>query len=113
MSKAPPAPAHLTEATRRWWAQIVKGWTLEAHHLRLLQVACESWDLAQTARAEMKRDGLTVKTINGVKTHPAAAIARDARIVFVRTLREMNLDTEPAPITRAKPSASLRRNASK
>jgi hypothetical protein len=57
--------------------------------------------MAQVARKELARDGLTVKTVGGgAKAHPAVAIARDSRIVFARLIRELDLDCEVPDATR-------------
>lgn len=101
----PKAPAHLAEPTRQWWRNLVKTYDLEAHHLRLLQSACEAWDRQQQARELLARDGLVVSgREGGLRPHPAVAIERDARIGFSRLIRELDLDTE-APGGSARPPA--------
>lgn len=74
---------------------MVAGYALAAHHLRLLQAACESWDRMQAARAIVDAEGVTVKDRYGVpKAHPAVAIERDCRTSFARLVRELDLDAE-------------------
>lgn len=102
-------PAHLAPETADWWRAVLGEYELEAHHLRLLRLACEAWDRCQQARDILDRDGLTTETDSGgLKTHPAVAIERDARLAFARLLRELDLDAEP-PEDRARPPA-LRSN---
>jgi len=96
-AKLPPAPEHLSEEAVAWWARINTDYTLSSHHLKLLQVACESWDRAQQARRTIDLEGLTVPSDKGVKTHPAIAIERDMRTLFARVVRELQLDTVEAP----------------
>jgi P27 family predicted phage terminase small subunit len=103
------APSHLTEATAAWWCQVQTDYDLEAHHVRLLTLACEAFDRAGQARELIDIDGCVVRTADGsVKAHPAVGIERDARLAFARLLRELDLDTE-APSDRARPPA-LRSN---
>ena len=104
------APAHLTEATRAWWRSVIREYTLEPHHMRLLQAAAECWDRLQEARLLLARDGLVIEgREGGMRPHPAAAIERDSRIAFVRLIRELDLDVEPPANERSRPTA-LRSN---
>jgi P27 family predicted phage terminase small subunit len=79
---------------------VVQEFVLEAHHLRLLQAACEAWDLTQRARETLAREGATFRDKHGQpRAHPGAAIARDNRVLFARLLKELGLDgEEPTPI---------------
>jgi P27 family predicted phage terminase small subunit len=96
--KRPSAPKHLALPTRRWWTSVVSTYVLEEHHARLLTCACEAWDRAAQAREVLARDGIVVADrYGGVRAHPAVAIERDARIVFARMVRELDLDGEPGP----------------
>lgn len=102
-------PAHLAPETAAWWRAVLTEYALEAHHLRLLRLACEAWDRCQQARETLDRDGLTTQTeTGGLKTHPCVGIERDARLAFARLLRELDLDAEMPP-DRARPPA-LRSN---
>jgi P27 family predicted phage terminase small subunit len=96
---APPArnvpaqPAHLSDDAAAWWREVVRDFALEPHHLKLLQAACESWDRAQLARRAVAEAGLTFTDSSGnLKANPAVAIERDARTLFARLVRELNLD---------------------
>jgi P27 family predicted phage terminase small subunit len=83
-------------ATRRWFASVVGNWELEAHHVRLLTLACEAWDRCQQARETIAREGLTTPTRDGgAKLHPAVRVEDSARIAFARLLRELDLDVDP------------------
>src|SRR3954462_14849226 len=88
----PEPPAHLSEATKQWWREIVSTWVLEVHQVRLLQLSAEAWDRSQQAREELARDGLTFTDEKGiVRAHPCVAIERDARTAFARLLRDLAL----------------------
>jgi P27 family predicted phage terminase small subunit len=99
----PQPPAHLSPSAHQWWQSTVEAYVLQEHHLRLLQLACESWDRCQTAREILESEGLTVKTEAGIKPHPAIAIERDSRLACARLLRELDLDSEPPAANRYGP----------
>jgi len=91
--KTPKAPKHLAPATRRWWEAVAADWELEAHHLRLLTLAGGTWDRGQQARALVDKEGLTVATkAGGPRLHPCVRVEQDAKIVFARLIRELDLD---------------------
>lgn len=90
------APAHLAEATKSWWRDVLAQYVLDAHHERLLTLAAESWDRAVQARLELADAGIIyVDRFGAPRAHPAVAIERDARLGFARLLRELDLDAEP------------------
>jgi P27 family predicted phage terminase small subunit len=92
-TETPKAPKHLRLATRRWFEAVAADWELEAHHVRLLQLACEAWDRGQQAREQIARDGLTSPTREGgQKLSPLVRIENDCRLAFARLLRELDLD---------------------
>jgi hypothetical protein len=70
-----------------WWRQVTADYALDQHHLRLLECAADAWDRMATARAELLRDGLTVKGRYDRVPHPAVNIERDSRLAFARILR--------------------------
>lgn len=72
------------------------GFELDAHHVRLLQLAAESWDRGQQAREALGKHGITFTDRFGAPhARPEVAIERDARIAFARLLRELALDVDP------------------
>ena len=105
MTNRPRPPDHLRPDTADWWQSVLRDYDLEDHHIRLLRLACESWDRGQQAREQIDRDGLTVRTADGgLKAHPAVAIERDTRLAFARLVRELDLDAG-APSERSRPPA--------
>jgi phage terminase small subunit len=96
----PPSPGHLSETMQAWWTKVVADYDLDAHHLKLLEAAADAWDRMSTARAELLRDGLTVKGRYDRVPHPAVNIERDSRLSFARLVRELDLDADP-PLERA------------
>ena len=99
-------PAHLSQSAKQWWRTTVDRYVLEEHHIRLLQLLCESWDRAQEAREQLAQDGLTVVgREGGLRPHPCVAIERDSRLAVARLVRELDLDTEPPVSERIGPAA--------
>src|SRR4051794_2508974 len=105
-----PAPKHLSEHTRRWWQSVVSDYQLEPHHLRLLQLAGESWDRCCGAREAIQEHGTTYTDRFGApRLRPEVGIERDCRLAFARLIRELDLDVEPPISSRVGPP-SLRSN---
>jgi P27 family predicted phage terminase small subunit len=105
-------PAHLSAEAAHWWRAVTADYELADHHLRLLQAACEAWDVMQAARQALAdHGGLTFTDAGGnIKAHPAVAMQRDARIAFARLVRELDLDAgAPAEAPRPPALASNRR----
>jgi len=99
----PKAPAHLSEATKRWWRSVIRDYALEEHHVRLLTLAAESWDRCVQAREAIANDGAYIRDRFGcLKVHPAVNVERDSKILFARLIRELDLDVEP-PATIGRP----------
>jgi P27 family predicted phage terminase small subunit len=98
--KQSKAPAHLNAATRRWFRSVAADFVLDQHHVRLLTLACESWDRGVAAREAIAKHGLTFTDRFGApRARPEVAIARDSSIGFARLVRELGLgdDTPDAP----------------
>src|SRR5262245_38603074 len=89
-------PAGLRAATRRWFLDTDATYELDPHHIRLLSVAARAWDEGEAAGALVRKEGLLITMPSGAKRpHPAIRIANEARAVFMRALRELDLDLEP------------------
>lgn len=106
MSETRPAPPKgLRPATRRWFNQVVARWELEPHHVRLLSLAARSWDEAEAAAKLIRIEGLIVTQPSGAKRpHPAARVGNEARALFARMIRELDLDLEPPAEVRRPPT---------
>jgi phage terminase small subunit len=93
MGKPPRPPAHLRRSTKRWWSWVVETYAMEAHHLKILEAAAETWDRRQEARDVLAKEGaFYVDRWGCPKSHPATAIERDCNVLFLRQLRELRLD---------------------
>jgi phage terminase small subunit len=91
-SNVPPAPAHLSPATKAWWRVVLADFSLEQYQLNVLLCACEAWDRHEQARAALSKFGLTYEDSKGmIRSRPEVAIERDSRVAFLRAVRELNL----------------------
>ena len=96
MSEFKP-PAHLTAEMRAWVAATAAEYDLEAHHIRLLILAAETYDQAERARKRLVKEGEYVEDRFGqLRQHPAVPVLRDARAAFARLVREIGLDDSDA-----------------
>jgi len=95
MSTKTKPPAHLSKAMQTWFAQITAEFVLEDHHVRLLVLACESWDRAASARRALKKHGMIFTDRFGQpRSRPENKIEHDGMIRFARLLRELGLDVD-------------------
>ena len=94
-SKRPPV--HLSKEAKAIWKDLLAEYGIDdVAGLRILRVALESFDRAQSARVSIDRIGLLVKDKFGqVKPHPLLPIERDSRAAFLAGLKALNLDLEP------------------
>jgi phage terminase small subunit len=94
--RLPTAPKGLRAAQRRLWREIVAGFELENHHLRILEAACREPDRAEAAEEHIAAEGeyLTNARSKAVKPHPAGQVARSARLAAARLLRELGLQDD-------------------
>ena len=101
--KTSKAPKHLKADTRRWFDQVLADFELDAHHVRLLTLAAESWDRCQQARVILDKQGLTYDDRFGApRGRPEIAVERDSRLAFARLIRELALDVDsPESYSRA------------
>ncbi len=97
----PKAPNGLSEASKRLWGHVLSTYELDEHHLRVLTVALEAWDRKEEARRTLKKEGLVFHDRFGApRKHPAVSIEENARLAFLRCMRELDLDGEPEPTPR-------------
>ena len=98
-------PDHLSPETSAWFSGVASQYQLENHHVKLLTLAAEAWDRAQSARLALQEYGLIYyDRFSQPKSRPETAILRDSVTTFARLLRELDLDCE-APTDRSRPPA--------
>jgi P27 family predicted phage terminase small subunit len=100
--RLPAPPSHLSNAAKTWWRAVVLDFELADHPRMQLQAACEAWDRMQGARHILAAEVITFRDDRGnPRSHPAVSIEKDARIAFLRALRELDLDAgEPSEAPR-------------
>jgi P27 family predicted phage terminase small subunit len=91
------APHHLSKEAKRIWREILEGYAIDdPAGLRILRVALEAFDRAQSAREAIDKDGMILMDKFGqVKPHPLLPVERDSRAAFLAGLKALNLDLEP------------------
>jgi P27 family predicted phage terminase small subunit len=91
----------LKPETKKWFASVVEEYALEEHHLKLLTLACESWDRATQARESIAKHGLTYTDRFGApRKRPEVSVEEAARIAFARLCKELDLSEESVPDSR-------------
>jgi phage terminase small subunit len=88
------APNHLAPGTKVWFNNVLADYELSEHHERLLQLAAESWDRCQEARAQLQKDGLVIESRQGIKPHPLISVERDSANRFAMLLKQLELDVD-------------------
>jgi hypothetical protein len=99
------APAGLRAPGRRLWASIVDRYELDEHERALLVEAVRTVDLLDRLDTEVRRDGPTIDTPQGLRAHPAAVEARQQRIALARLISALRLpeDGEGTASTTGRP----------
>lgn len=86
-------PDYLGEEAASFWREVCSCYSLEVHHLKILESACVTWDRIVSAREEIKKSGVFVADRYGsTKANPAVRVEHDAKILLARLLRELQLD---------------------
>lgn len=100
----PATPRHLSPASRVWFREVTGKFVLESHHVKLLVLACESFDRCVQARTVLDKEGLTYQDASDCpRSRPEIAVERDSRLAFARLLRELDLDLEAPRETSVRP----------
>jgi P27 family predicted phage terminase small subunit len=87
------APAHLSDRSKRLWAELVPRRARSTGRLALLQAALEALDRAEQARSEVSTGKLTTttETTGAVHVHPLVKVEREARQQFARIWSDLGL----------------------
>jgi phage terminase small subunit len=94
--KSPSPPKDLLPESAAWWRSVVETYELEPHHLRLLLLACRTWDQGEAARKALRKNGTVYVDRHGVRrSAPEFVIQKNCAITFARLLRELRLDSAP------------------
>jgi phage terminase small subunit len=102
---APKPPSHLSPATKKWFRSVAAEFELADHHVRLLVLACETWDRGEQARVALLEHGTVFNDRFGQpRARPEVKIENDCRIIFARLTRELDLDGADPPGTPRPPA---------
>jgi phage terminase small subunit len=105
------APRHLSAESRKLFRWVTQTYQLELDAVRVLTVVCESWDDKERARVAIAEHGQTyTDRLGNERQRPEVGIQRSAERIFLRAVRELNLDLPPAE---SRPPAALLRSASR
>lgn len=97
--------ADLSPEARRWAVGILKTFVLESHHQVLLLTCAQCLDRITEAREAIVKDGQYYRDAHGViRPHPAVKVEHDAKVLYGRALRELDLDAEVSPGARRPPA---------
>src|SRR6516225_4296318 len=78
------------------WQQICSEWQVDDAASRLLlEMACRQHQLAEEISQRLGKDGLTIKTRAGVKTHPLIQAQISSRSFVSRALSKLGVLYEP------------------
>ena len=99
-------PGHLSKESKKIWAEILDEYGIsDCAGLRILRIALESFDRAQSCRETIDKQGLTViDKAEQIKPHPLLACERDSRAAFLAGLKALNLSIEPLRDKPGRPS---------
>ena len=94
-------PKGLNSTGKKFWKKVLSEYELsDSHDLERLLMACKCLDELVDAENRIKADGrFTVNRYVATVEHPACKMIRDSRILFIKIVRELNLDI-PAPVAR-------------
>jgi len=93
-AKIKRAPSHLKTEGKKFWRQVLRDFDLsDAHHLKILESACQCLDRIEQAKDDLKKDGLYfIDRFGQPKERPSNKTERDNKVLFARLLRELALD---------------------
>jgi phage terminase small subunit len=91
-----PPPKHLGRRSKAFWRELNGIYEFEIHDLERLRVACEQIDLIDASEDAIRLAGRFVTDRYGaIKAHPGILVAKDARAMLLRALRELAVDITP------------------
>ena len=94
----------LSDEAQNWVDYCGCKFLLEPHEQMLLLQAAQVHDEIAQAKALVVKEGLTIKTDRGSKkSNPAVAILRDARTMFAKLVKQLDLGAELPPIPGMRP----------
>ena len=87
-----PAPRKFGKHGAALWQTVQREYAIS--DVELLVQACVALDRAELLAAQVERDGVTLRTKSGIKSHPCMKDELAARSFVVRTLQRLGLNWE-------------------
>ncbi|MGO1385747.1 MAG: hypothetical protein ACTHU1_13305 [Arachnia sp.] len=92
----PRTPNGLKAPGKKLWTTIVDDYELGEHELVILVEACRTVDSLAALEAIVTADGVTDKSPQGVRAHPALVEARQQRLVLAKLIASLRIPTDGA-----------------
>jgi len=93
----PKPPEHLSQAMKDFWKKLTTEYSFSEEHVWLLRLTCEAFDRSQEARKQIATDGMIVSG----KQHPLIGVEAKSTELFMRGLRDLQLEREVAGAQKA------------
>jgi P27 family predicted phage terminase small subunit len=97
--KIPPAPKHLSRASKIYWGKVAAEYDLTDSDIVILESICSALDREQQCRDGLKKHGsLTIVDRWGVeKIHPLAIMERTSRASVLAGIKALGIDQDNEP----------------
>lgn len=93
----------LSAEAQNWLSYLSVRFDLEPHEAMLAQQAAQTWDEIVAAKKLVAKHGLVVHTDRGgLKSNPAVAVLKDARLLFARLVKQLDVGVALPPIPGAR-----------
>ena len=88
-----PAPEHLSDRSKAFWATVVPDRRRSPGRLAYLQTILEARDRADECAAVIAKEGMakTTKTTKAVHVHPLVKVERECRQQYMRGMEVLGL----------------------
>jgi len=102
--RPPRTPSDLGTEGKRFWKKVLSEFAIrDTHDLERLKMAGKCLDDLAEAEKRVKTDGMfAVNRYGKTVEHPGLKIIRDSRMLFLKTMRELCLDTQTPGESRPK-----------
>lgn len=89
-------PANLKAGGKRLWTAITGEYELAQHELSVLLEASRTVDALEALEKAVRAEGVTMKSPQGVKAHPALVEARQQRVTLAKLVASLRIPLDDA-----------------
>lgn len=90
------APKFLNTKSKEFFREVINQYQLEDHHIKILILACECLDQIEEARIQIEKEGsYYINRFDEPRPHPALKEFKDNKIIFIRLIKQLDLEVEP------------------